>query len=439
VRHRSKPVMPSESTVPAAPAQGDAAALGPGDRVELDVERLAHGGHCVARYAGRVVFVRHTLPGERVVAQITGSGKGGRFLRADAVQVLRPAPGRVPPPCPWSGPGRCGGCDFQHVDLAEQRVLKAGVVVEQFARLAGTDLSEVLGVQVVCEPVPGDVDGLGWRTRVEFAVDDTGRPGLRRHRSREIVPVDDCLIADRRVIGSGALGTQHAGAEALDVVAPGTGPVVTVRVPVPPGSSVPTVIEPVQIAGEDDIVEFGVSARGFWQVHPGAAELFVSLVLDGLQPRAGESALDLYAGVGLFAAALAERVGPQGRVVAVEGDRVAVQLAADNLRHWPQATVQRDRVDQAVHRLARAGRHHDLVVLDPPRIGAGRRVLEGVLACQPRAIAYVACDPASLARDSAYLAQSGWLLKRLRVLDAFPMTHHVECVAVFEPVRQTES
>ncbi len=433
------------------PATDEPAELGPGDRVELEVEGLAHGGHCVARHAGRVVFVRHTLPGERVVAQITGSGKGGRFLRADAVQVLRPASGRVLPPCPWSGPGRCGGCDFQHVDLAEQRVLKAGVVVEQFTRLAGTDLTEVLGAEVVCEPVPGDDDGMGWRTRVEFAVDDTGRPGLRRHRSREIVPVDDCLIAARRIIGSGVLATRHPGAEGLDVVAPGTGPVVTVRVPVPPGSSVPTVIEPVQIGGgvgareqadeqgqgEGDIVEFGVSARGFWQVHPGAAELFVSIVLDGLEPRTGESALDLYAGVGLFAAALAERVGPQGGVVAVEGDRVAVQLATDNLRHWPQATALRDRVDQAVHRLAHAGRRYDLVVLDPPRTGAGRRVLEGVLACEPRAIAYVACDPAALARDSAYLARSGWALKRLRVLDAFPMTHHVECVALFEPVRQT--
>lgn len=429
------------------PASGEDAELSPGDRVELDVEALAHGGHCVARYAGRVVFVRHTLPGERVVAQITGSGKGGRFLRADAVQVLRPAPGRVPPPCPWSGPGRCGGCDFQHVDIAEQRALKAGVVIEQFARLAGTDLTEVLGAAVVCQPVPGDDNGLGWRTRVEFAVDDTGRPGLRRHRSREIVPVDDCLIADRRVIGSGVLQEQHPGVEAIDVVAPGAGQVVTVRVPVPPGSLVPTVVEPVQIGGgvegrqqaqgEADIVEFGVSARGFWQVHPGAAEVFVSTVLDGLQPRPGESALDLYAGVGLFAAALAERVGPQGGVVAVEGDRVAVQLAADNLRHWPQASALRDRVDQAVHRLARAGRRYDLVVLDPPRTGAGRRVLEGVLAVQPRAIAYVACDPAALARDTAYLAGLGWVLKRLRVLDAFPMTHHVECVAVFEAVRQT--
>ncbi|MGI8947755.1 MAG: class I SAM-dependent RNA methyltransferase [Ornithinimicrobium sp.] len=426
--------MPTESPGPAAPEVGD--------RVELSIGRWAHGGHGVARYAGRVVFVRHTLPGERVVAEVTGSGKGGRFLRADAVHVLQAAPERVPPPCPWSGPGRCGGCDLQHVDLAAQRRLKAGVVAEQLSRLAGVDLAVQLGEEVVCEPVPGDEDGLGWRTRVEFAVDEDGRPGLRRHRSREVVPVDDCLIADRRVIGTGVLGRRHPDVEALDVIAPGAGPAVVVPLPAR-DSQVPTVVEPVELGrdgdGDPDIVEFGVAARGFWQVHPGAAATFVATVLAGLDPQPGESALDLYAGVGLFAAALAERVGPTGEVVAVESDPVAVQHGQDNLRHWPHAELRRDRVDRAVRVMSRqgTGERWDLVVLDPPRIGAGRRVVEGVVALGPRAVAYVACDPAALGRDTAYLVGLGWALTRLRVLDAFPMTHHVECVAVFEPVRQT--
>lgn len=417
---------------------------GVGDRIELSIGPWAHGGHCVARYAGRVVFVRHTLPGERVVAEVTGSGKGGRLLRADAVQVLEPAPGRVPPPCPWSGPGRCGGCDFQHVELAAQRVLKAGVVTEQFRRLAGIDLAALLGAEVICEPVPGDDEGLGWRTRVEFAVDKHGRAGLRRHRSREVVPLDDCLIADRRVIGTGVLQTRHPDAQALDVVAPSTGDAVVVPLPLPGGheASVPTVVEQVELGnpvdgGEPDVVEFGVSARGFWQVHPGAAACFVASVLDGLGPRAGERALDLYAGVGLFAAALAERVGPTGEAVAIEGDPVAVRHGRDDLRHWPWARLHQGRVERAVRHRVGAGEHYDLVVLDPPRTGAGRQVIESVVGFGPRAVAYVACDPAVLARDTAYLAGLGWRLTRLRVLDAFPMTHHVECVALFEPVRQT--
>lgn len=405
----------------------------PGERVELVVGAVAHGGHCVARHEGRVVFVRHTLPGERVVAEITGSGQGGRFLRADAVQVLQAAADRVQPPCPWSGPGRCGGCDFQHVALGAQRRLKAAVVAEQFQRLAGLDLAELFGSEVVCEPVPGDHDGLRWRTRVEFAVDGTGRAGLRRHRSREVVPVDDCLIAVPEVVGTGVLSSPHPGAEAVDVVAPGRGDVVAV--PVPTTGRVPGVVESVALpAGE---VEFGVGARGFWQVHPGAAETFAGIVLGWLDAQPGERALDLYAGVGLFAAGLAAAVGRGGRVLAVEGDHGAVEHARDNLRPWRHARVRRDRVDRAVRGLVDAHERYDVVVLDPPRSGAGKAVVRDVTRLRARAVAYVACDPAALARDTAYLAAVGWQLTRLRVLDAFPMTHHMECVALFEPVRKT--
>ncbi|WP_109472909.1 class I SAM-dependent RNA methyltransferase [Ornithinimicrobium cavernae] len=405
--------------------QGEAAV---GDLLVVDVGPVAHGGHCVARHEGRVLFVRHTLPGEQVRAQVTEIGPGGRFLRADAVEVLRPAPARVAPPCPWSGPGRCGGCDWQHVGLDGQRALKRDVVLEQFSRLAGLDLVAHLGRDVVVEAVPGDRDGLGWRTRVEFAVTAEGRPGLRRHRSHDIVPVDDCLIADPQVTGTGVLSGSYPGATAVDVVAPSVGePVV---VPVPDGP-VPVLQERVALADGD--LELEVSARGFWQVHPGAARTFVSTVLEWLAPRTGEHALDLYAGVGVFAAALARRVGPQGSVTAVEGDRTATGHARDNLAQFASVEVLRDRVDRAVRRMARSGRVTDLVVLDPPRTGAGRQVCRDVAALRPRAIGYVACDPAALARDVGYLAEHGYVLRDLRAFDAFPMTHHLELVAVLDP------
>ena len=425
--------MRSEPTAPRSGAGEPADLPEPGERVELVVGPVAHGGHCVARHHGRVVFVRHTLPGERVIAEITGSGQGGRFLRADAVQVLAASDDRVLPPCPWSGPGRCGGCDFQHVELAAQRRLKAAVVAEQFQRLAGLDLAGLLGSEVVCEPVPGDDGGLRWRSRVEFAVDGDGRAGLRRHRSRDIVPVDDCLIAVREVVATGVLGTLHPGAEAVDVVAPTRG--APVQVPVPTTGRVPDVVEAVTLPGGE--VELGVGARGFWQVHPGAAQTFAGIVLGWLDVQPGERALDLYAGAGLFAAGLATAVGRGGRVLAVEGDHGAVEHARDNLRPWRHARVRRDRVDRAVRGLANAHERYDVVVLDPPRSGAGKAVLRDVTRLRSRALAYVACDPAALARDTAYLAAVGWRLTRLRVLDAFPMTHHMECVALFEPVRQT--
>lgn len=405
-----------------------------GAALVLDVGPVAHGGHCVARHLGQVVFVRHTLPGEQVRAVVTEIGPGGKFLRADAVEVLRAAQGRIPAPCPWAGPGRCGGCDWQHADLSTQRELKAAVVDEQFTRLAGLDLTTHLGHSVPVEAVPGDQDGFGWRTRVEFAVGPDGRPGLRRHRSHDIVPVEDCLIADGRVIGTGVLGTSYPSAAAVDVVAPSVGHPVIVEVQTDRSSTapVPVVRERVVVPGGD--LELGVSARGFWQVHPGAATTFVNTVLDWLEPRAGEHAVDLYAGVGLFAAALADRVGPEGSVLAIESDKVATDNARDNLATRPWVEVQRDRVDRAVRRLLRSEHAIDLVVLDPPRTGAGRAVCRDLAGLRPRAIGYVACDPAALARDVGYLSDYGYRLRDLRAFDAFPMTHHLELVAVLDAI-----
>ncbi|QGN57514.1 class I SAM-dependent RNA methyltransferase [Nostocoides sp. HKS02] len=419
--------------------------LAVGDLVEVEVGPVAHGGFCVARHEGRVVFVRHALPGEQVRAQVTEARGGQRFVRADCVEVLTASPRRVPAPCPYAGPGLCGGCDWQHADLTYQRDLKAAVVREQFSRLAGME------VDVVVEPVPGDVDGLGWRTRVEFAVDPSGRAGLREHRSHAVVPIDTCLIADPRVLDTGVLRADWQGHEGVDVVVPSIGAPVTVGLPAQ-GDDIPVVVE--RVAGKRFSADFEVSARGFWQVHPGAAATFVDVVLELLAPHPGETALDLYAGVGLFATALATAVGDGGRVVAVESDPEAVASAAANLAAYPSVVAVRGRVDDAfgVPRASRSGpaprrtqrprklRRHpllpltaDVVVLDPPRTGAGRAVVDQLAQLAPRAIAYVACDPAALARDTAYLRDHGYHLRELRAFDAFPMTHHLECIALFAP------
>lgn len=423
--------------------------LAVGDEVEVETTAFAHGGHCVARHDGQVLFVRHTLPGERVLARVTEVGSGSRFVRADAVEVRHASDDRVVQPCPWSGPGACGGCDLQHVSLTAQRRLKAGVVAEQMSRLAH------LEVDVEVEPVPGDHDGLGWRTRVEFAVDGSGRAGLRRHRSHEVVPVDRCRIASDGVTSLHVTGSQWPGVEAVDAVAPSLGEPVAVEVP---GGAVPDVVERVAASwpGADGPVsferDFTVSARGFWQVHPGAAATFLAAALGPLVVRPGERALDLYCGVGLFASALSEAVGPSGQVVAVEADRDAVERATRDLSALGNVAVVGGRVDDLLG-LPRTDRHRgrsrarrpvrspllpqraDVVVLDPPRTGAGTAVVTALAAMGPRAVAYVACDPAALARDTAAFADAGYRLAGLRAFDAFPMTHHVECVAHFEPAR----
>lgn len=357
-----------------------------GREFDVEIERVAHGGHFVGRIDGRVVFVRHALPGEFVRVRITGVEKS--FLRGDAVSVLSASPDRVEPPCPLAHPDGCGGCDFQHVSLSAQRQLKAAVVREQLSRLAGIER------EVVVEEVPPTTH---WRTRMQFVPLPGSRRGLRKHGSHDVVEVDRCLIE--------APGARDAGGDDR------------------------TVVE--TVLGR----EFQVAADGFWQVHPAAPALLTQTVLAMLAPEPGERAIDLYAGVGLFSAFLAEAVGPGGRVTSIEGDRTASELARANLGGFAGVRVVHAAVERASLPPA------DLVVLDPPRVGAKRTVVESVARTGARAIAYVACDPAALARDLGYFAENGYGLSALRAFDLFPMTHHVECVALLTsaPGRHADS
>jgi tRNA/tmRNA/rRNA uracil-C5-methylase (TrmA/RlmC/RlmD family) len=364
-----------------------------------------------------VVFVRHTLPGERVVARVTEGEERSKFLRADAVEILTPSPDRVEPPCPFSGPGRCGGCDFQHVRLPAQREMKAAVVHEQLQRLAELD------VAVVVEPVPGDEEGLGWRTRVQFAVDGEGYAGLRKHRSREVVRIDRCPIAHPDL--PPVVDRTWPGAEEVEAIVSSTGERLRIE-----STGQDLFVEGPEVLHEEVAGRtFEVTGSGFWQVHPGAAAALLDAVVTALDPRPGESAADLYSGVGLFTASIAERVGVTGRVVAVESDATAVEDAARNLADLRQVETVTDRVERALRR-GSMGKHCDLVVLDPPRVGAKREVVEGVVGLSPRAVAYVACDPGAFARDVAIFAEHGYRLESLRAFDIFPMTHHVECVGL---------
>ncbi len=469
--HLSPADSPPASAVSGSAVSGSAvedsaaAATAVGSLIELVVGQVAHGGFCVARAGGRVVFVRHALPGERVRAQVTDDSHD-RYWRADAVDILVPSPQRVAAPCPHAGPGACGGCDWQHADLAAQRRGKAEVIAEALRRFGGLDAvadpeahpvsvapAAPAGrqgepgarrgpVRVVVEAVPvggrgsrgdrpggdGD-DGLGWRTRMRFAVTAQGEIGLRASRSHAVVAVPDCRIAHPLVAGALA-GRRFPGAEAVEVAAsPSTG---QVAVAVYPAAAAPG--EVVETVGER---RFQLGPDVFWQVHPGAPEVLVAAVRDALRPRAGETVLDLYSGAGLFAAFLAVDVGPGGRVVAMESDVAAVAAAAGSLADLPQVSLRSLRVTPATVRGvvgsgSTAGRV-DTAVLDPPRTGAGPAVMAALLAHHPRAVAYVACDPVALGRDLAAASAAGYELVSLRAFDLFTMTAHVECVALLEP------
>ncbi|HJE52234.1 MAG TPA: TRAM domain-containing protein [Tessaracoccus flavescens] len=370
----------------------------------MQLERPAHGGFVVGRADGKVVFTTGGLPGERVLVEITDTGKS--FDRGRVVEVLEPAPGRVEPPCPIAG--ECGGCDWQHADSETQLELKTAVVAEQLERLAGLNWTGRV------QAVPGGQTG--WRTRVRYAVDDDGRVGFRARRSHDVVPLPEegCLIA---APGPSVAELDAAARrfEELKVTVSDSGVTMTAgrRVDGP---------DPVRqrVHGRDYLV----GANGFWQVHPAAASTLTTAVLDGLRPREGERALDLYCGVGLFAGALVDAG------CMVEGAELAKDAVSLARRNVPEATFVAVPIERSHRELPDWA---DLVVLDPPRKGAGAAVVRAIAARGPRAIAYVACDPAALARDLKTFAVEGYEAVSIEAFDLFPMTHHVECVAILHP------
>ncbi|MCX5581935.1 class I SAM-dependent RNA methyltransferase [Streptomyces erythrochromogenes] len=430
-----------------------------GEEYEVEVGPVAHGGHCIARTAeGRVLFVRHTLPGEKVVAKVTEGDADSRFLRADAITVLDASKDRVEAPCPYAGPGKCGGCDWQHAKPGAQRRLKGEVVAEQLKRLAGLTAEEA-GWDGTVMPAEGDKLPAGqvpqWRTRVQYAVDEDGTVGLRKHRSHEIEPIDHCMIA--------APGVSELGIEKQDwpqmatveaIAASGSQDRQVVLTP-RPGGRLPLVeldkpVSVLRVEEKDGGVHrvhgrpfvreradgrtYRVGMGGFWQVHPQAADTLIKAVMQGLMPRKGEMALDLYCGVGIFAGALAERLGETGAVLGIESTKRAVEDARHNLADFPRVRIEQGKVETVLPKTGIT--ECDLVVLDPPRAGAGKQTVRHVAGLSARRIAYVACDPAALARDLAYFAEAGYKPRTLRVFDLFPMTHHVECVAILEPIEK---
>lgn len=427
-----------------------------GEEYEVEVGPVAHGGHCIARTEeGRVLFVRHTLPGEKIVARITEGEEDSRFLRADAVRIIEASKDRVEAPCPYSGPGNCGGCDWQHAKPGAQRRFKGEVIAEQLQRLAGLTPEEA-GWDGTVMPAPGDKLPPGevpaWRTRVQYAIDTEGRAGLRKHRSHDVQPIDHCMIAAPGVTELGIEKQdwpQMATVEAIAatgsndrqvILTPREGgrlplveldkPVSVLRVEENDGG-VHRVHGRAFVRERADDRTYRVGMGGFWQVHPQAADILVKAVMQGLLPRKGDMALDLYCGVGLFAGAIADRVGEKGAVLGIESTKRAVEDARHNLQDFERVRIEHGKVDQVLPRTKIT--EVDLIVLDPPRAGAGKQTVNHLAGLGARRIAYVACDPAALARDLAYFGEAGYKPRTLRAFDLFPMTHHVECVAILEP------
>jgi tRNA/tmRNA/rRNA uracil-C5-methylase (TrmA/RlmC/RlmD family) len=419
-----------------------------GRLLTLTVGAPAAGGTFVARHEGRVVFVRGAVPGETVVARLLEDARNSakaRFWRAETLEILDPSPDRVPSVWPEAGTDGVGGAEWAHIGLHAQRRL-ATEVLQDLLRRAG--VSTLTPEEAQVEPAPHDADGLGWRTRVRLTVGSDGLLGMRGWRSHEVHPVGENPLAapEIRALDLPDL-TLPDGVEAVDAVAPSTGRPAVVLVGSrleAEGLEVPGGLEDVDLAvqnpsglralrGDGVVTEevlgrrFRVGATGFWQVHRQAPEVLTSVVLRDLEAHEGDVVWDLYGGVGLFAAALADEVGTAGRVLSVEGDRRAGALAAENLAPWSQASAETADVTQWVRA---QDADPDRVVIDPPRAGLGPELM-GLLCARTRErIVYVSCEPSTLARDLRAAEEAGWRVDDLRAFDLFPHTHHIESVAV---------
>ena len=387
----------------------------PAREARVDDVRLhgfSHRGEAVGRLSeGKAVFVPLALPGERVRIRVTE--ERAKWARGELVEVLEASPDRIEAACGLYG--ECGGCALQHVASPRRLALLRQILVDQLERVAGLVDPPVAEVRVAGE--------WGYRNTARFALDDDGRPGFRAARSHRVVPVPSCpLLHPRTQALRDDIGERYTrpadDVQELMVRAAVQGEGATLITL--PGSSGGTVTE--HVAG----LAFRVSPGSFFQQNTAGAEVLLELVRAAAAVRPGDRALDLYAGVGLFARGLAE---DGAEVIAVETSAFAVADARENLATQP-AEIWHGDVTEA---LAEVEDSVQVVVLDPPRAGAGADVMRRIAALDPRAVIYVSCDASALARDTRTLVEAGYRLELATPVDQFAQTAHLETVAVFRP------
>ena len=395
-----------ESTI-----QNAESSLKVGDRITVEIGPIAHGGHFIARHKGQVIFVRYGITGEEAVVEITSTSS--KLARGDAIEILKASEDRVVPPCKYAVPGGCGGCDFQHIEISAQLELKRSVIREQFSRLGRIEIDlDVLSI----EPT----NGLHWRTRMDFAISKNGKPGLYSARSKEVTEIDKCLIAVEAINDPTMFARNWKGEDRLEVAVSSSGEKNVSR----GGRSISGPTQLHEVVGEHT---YEISPTSFWQSHSAAPQTLTKLVMDLMALRPGDQVCDLYGGVGLFTAPMAEDVGDIGKVHLIESSHRATQDALKIFEKKKNVVVHSGRVEQKLPLINRV----DVILLDPPRTGAGEMVIKQMLAKKPRTIVYVSCDPASMARDARALEEGGYHLNHIVGFDLFPMTQHVECVARF--------
>lgn len=415
-----------------------------GEEHEVALSNWAYGGEAIGRLPdGRVVFVPYAVPGEVVRVRLTEVRP--RYARGEVVTILEPSPDRVPPRCPHFG--RCGGCHYQHLSYAAQLTAKTGIVRDQLERLGG--LHDVPLRPMVPSPQPW-----GYRNHVQFHLDGEGRLGFQAWRSHEVVPVEQCFLpVDAiRAVWPHLHIAPEAGVNRVHLRAGADGELMLLLrgpSPTPPPFEVDFPLSAVYLPEGDEagltvlsghsyqVMEvkgrlFRVSASSFFQVNQAIAGVIVDHLLEHLPLTPETTLLEVYAGVGLFSAFLAPKVG---RLLAVESSPSACADFEVNLDAFEHVELYEAPAEVALPYLLARDEYAQVVVVDPPRSGLLKEVLDALVAMQPEVLAYVSCDPATLARDARRLTRKGYRLKQITPFDMFPQTHHIETVSFWERMR----
>ena len=382
-----------------------------GDTVTLDIGNIANGGHFVSRHNNQIVFVRHGITGE--IANVKITAINSKFAFGDAIEILKSSKDRVKAPCQYSHPEGCGGCDFQHIVLSTQSDLKKKVIKEQFERIAKIEIDPEI---ITAEPA----NGLNWRSRLNLAISENGNVGLHAYRSNKIIEIKKCSIALEKINN-------------LEVFTKKWDQKDNIKISYSSEDDFSISQLGQKISGSENLKEnvdgnkYTISPQSFWQSHKNAPKLLLQHVIKLAEIKKGQIIWDLYGGVGLFTLPLSKLIGEDGEVHLIERDDTCIQDANKMFSSIKNIFIHHGKVEQKLGSVKKI----DTIILDPPRNGVSKQVINQIIEKKPKLIIYVSCNPSTLARDSKVLLNNNYKLNKIIGLDLFPMTHHIECVVSF--------
>ena len=383
-----------------------------GEILTLDIGNIANGGHFVARHDNQIIFVRHAISGETAKVKITAINS--KFAFGDAVEILQPSKDRISPHCKYSHPEGCGGCDFQHINYSVQSDLKKEVLKDQFKRITKID---ILPEIITANPS----NGLLWRSRLNLAISENKKVGLRAHKSNNVIEIDECLIALKEINKSNIFSANWDSKENLNISCSSTNQINISQFN-------KSIIGPDKLTENVDKNEYTISPKSFWQSHINAPSLLIQQVIKDADIQQDQIVCDLYGGVGLFTLPISKLIGKNGQIHLIEMNDTCIEDANIMFEHIDNIYIHHGTVEQKLGSVKKI----DTIILDPPRNGVSKQVINQMIEKKPNTIIYVSCNPSTLARDSKILLDNKYSLSNIVGLDLFPMTHHLESVALFK-------